>query len=208
MAPRAKVVDDDAAFDATAPARRVSIILRGDTALMFNRQLHVPAKDLSDEEVAKMKLHLTDKGKPCLPTANLIECWIAAGNNVQYRGMSNFTRGNPPMRKTKVTSFLSIEEEVLLIKPEKWEIDKRPFNAHQTTGAPKRPDEGSIRPIFPRGWTVTFTLAYETYDPNYTEAKARAIIALAGKSIGLGSYRITNGGYFGKYSIAQWKPLK
>lgn len=188
--------------------KTVSVSIIGATPLMFNRQSVKPlSKDMSAERVAASKLHTDDKGKPCIPKLLLMRSLIGAGRYVQYHKMRNFTSGKAPNLSSIVTSCVDIREERCLISPGKWEVDQQPFNAHNGDKI-SRPTEGSIRPRFPHGWKVSFTLDYDTDDEHITEEKVRKLVETAGKKIGLGSYRVENTGWYGKYTIMEWKRKK
>ncbi len=186
----------------------VAVTLRGSTPLLFNKQLQKQlSKDMDPKKVAELKLHLDAKGKPCIPKLLLMRCFIGSGRYVQYHKMRNFTSGKEPNLSSIVTSCIDIHEETCAILPSTWEVDQQPFNAHNGPSV-TRPTEGSIRPCFPRGWKVSFTLEYDTDDEHITEEKIRKLVDTAGKKIGLGSYRVENTGWYGKFLIEEWKPKK
>ena len=185
----------------------VQVTLTGSTPLMFNRQISpAPSKDIDPKKLAAMKLHVDLKGKPCMPKILLMRGFIGGGRYIQYKGVVNFTKGNAPKLTSIVTSCMDIEEEYCPITPSTWELDAQPFNAHSDK-AVTRPGD-AIRPRFPRGWKISFTLAYDTDDRLITEEKIRAIVETTGKKIGLGSYRVENTGWYGKFTITEWKPMK
>ena len=185
----------------------VAVTLRGDTALMFNKeQESEPSRDIDPRKLAAKKLHVDGKGKPCIPKLLLMRALIGAGIYVQYHKMRNFTSGKPPNLSSIVTSCVDIVEDHCVISPSTWEVDQQPHNAH-TAGKVSRPRGGAVRPRFPRGWSVSFTLEYDTDDPKITEAKVRQLLETAGKKVGIGSYRVENTGWYGKFKVGAWKPL-
>lgn len=186
----------------------VAVTLVGDTPLLFNRQpAKAPSKDIEPKEVAKLKLHVDEKGKPCVPKLLLIRGFISGGRYVQYSGKQKFTSGKPPSLSSLVTSVIDVVEDYCSISPATWEVDQQPFNAHGGKTV-TRPAEGAIRPRFPRGWRVSFTLEYDTDDPKVTEEKVREIVGTTGKKIGLGSYRVENTGWYGKFTVETWEHVK
>lgn len=188
--------------------KTVSVSLVGATPLMFNKQSEKPlSRDLDAKKVAESKMHRDAKGRPCIPKLLLMRSLIGAGRYVTYHKMRNFTSGKEPNLSTIVTSCIDIREDLCLISPGKWEIDQQPFNAHNGDKV-SRPTEGAIRPRFPSGWRVSFTLDYDTSDEHITEEKIRKLVETAGKKIGLGSYRVENTGWYGKFIVAEWRRKK
>jgi hypothetical protein len=68
--------------------------------------------------------------------------------------------------------------------------------------------KGAIAVVRPRWdrWSLEFTLVID--DSIVPTELVQDMLADAGKRSGIGSFRVSNSGFFGQFQIAEWKPLK
>ncbi len=192
----------------------VKITCRGTTPLLMNRidddtllNLRRPggkkAKTRERPELprdeATTKVYTLQDGKPYLPTENLLSCLIAAGQFVRLDGKRQVSSA----KSTTLPGFLSLEEQTLplFVHPERvapeWETDIRPG---------RNPNGGEmvclVRPRFD-AWAFDVTAAVDLDEIGM--AIVRQLFDTAGKRIGLGDFRPSRKGPFGKFQIVHWE---
>ena len=100
--------------------------------------------------------------------------------------------------------ILSVEpEKIFNFKPQKWVIDERVGNNPNTgKGGNKVIIE---RPKF-EDWEAEFVIRVDTSD--ISSEKLREVVEFAGNYVGIGSYRPSKGGKFGRFKIVKWEVLE
>lgn len=95
---------------------------------------------------------------------------------------------------------ISVDELHLAIDPQRWTLDAR----RSGTGFGKT---GTMlyRPRFDE-WRVSGHLTYD--EAHLSEEQVRALVDNAGQYIGLGAWRVQNGGPYGKFIVAVWKEME
>lgn len=139
------------------------------------------------------KLYYGD-GKPVIPQPNLFRCLIDAGQFFKA-GKSKITT----QKSSLVPAAMSIEEIAIPIESKDgWTVDSRSVVIPSTGGRIM-----CHRPCF-NDWTLTFTLQYDT--DMFSEKLVRDIVDAAGKKIGLGDFRPSRKGPYGKFNVTKWEP--
>ncbi|OGY89750.1 MAG: hypothetical protein A3B30_03620 [Candidatus Komeilibacteria bacterium RIFCSPLOWO2_01_FULL_52_15] len=199
--------------DATAPKtdkiRIVKITCVSKTPYLMNpmtleqleglrkRQRSQPRTDITQEQDAQRKVCTNPAtGKYGFPADNLLACLVNAGRKVKTGKMQLSTA-----KDSIVPSILELEEEFLEFPPtcQEWKVDvKRGRN----------PKDGVavciVRPKFNRwGFQVTVRIL----DSEIHMETVRKLFEVAGTKAGLGDFRPTCRGRFGKFAVARWEAL-
>lgn len=143
-------------------------------------------------EQAEGKLYLGINGKPMIPSPNVFSCIIAAG--------TFFKAGKSKITTQKTSLIPACVEigaaEIPIISVEPWVVDTRAVRIPSTGGRIL-----AHRPMF-HDWKLCFDL---DLDDSFIAAKLfREIIDAAGKRIGLGDFRPSCKGPFGKFVVTSW----
>lgn len=191
----------------------ITVTCRGVTPLLMNRippetleQVRTKAKKPKTaqrpavpRDEAIPKLYLTEEGAPYIPTENLLSCLVAAGQSVRLDGKRQVSTA----KSTVLPAFLSLEERFLPLfvygaeaAPD-WEVDMRPG---------RNPNGGElvclVRPRFDQwAFRVTATVDLDEVGVNI----ARDLFDIAGKRIGLGDFRPSRKGLYGKFCVVGWE---
>ncbi|TXH13185.1 MAG: hypothetical protein E6R03_11755 [Hyphomicrobiaceae bacterium] len=155
-------------------------------------------------EQAAARLYMTEEEipRPYVPSANLFANLVAAGSHVKV-GRSKLTT----MKSSLVPAALEISEMALPILvpgsatelPAPYEIDSRGVVIPATGGRVM-----CHRPIFHQ-WQLRLTLVYDA--AMFDESVVRDLFDIGGSKIGLGDFRPSRKGPFGKFLITSWKPV-
>lgn len=142
-------------------------------------------RDSVQERAAKKVYYGKVSGKPIIPKALLDACFKASAEALKIK---------EPFACMEVH-----EEEVEIISSGPWEIDKRSAVNPHTKG---RIDV--VRPIW-YDWRLSFTLAYDEEIISLIEL--RNVVDHAGVKKGIGSFRPSKKGGFGKFKVVEWENL-
>lgn len=153
-------------------------------------------RDISQADEAFGKIYLDETKKPGIPVENLFSCLVNAGRMVKIdarRSMSTATSTLLPM-------FMSLEEQFLPFHGEpKHEIDLR---------RGRNPKDGVmvalVRPKF-RSWS--FDVTVEINDKLINVEHIRRLFDTAGTAMGLGDFRPSCKGQFGRFKVTEWEVL-
>jgi hypothetical protein len=191
----------------------ITVTCRGVTPLLMNRippetleQVRTKAKKPKTaqrpavpRDEAIPKLYVTEEGNPYIPTENLLSCLVAAGQSVRLDGKRQVSTA----KSTVLPAFLSLEERFLPLfvhgsgaVPD-WEVDLR---------AGRNPNGGElvclVRPRFDEwAFRVTATVDLDEVGLNI----ARDLFDIAGKRVGLGDFRPSRKGMYGKFVVVGWE---
>jgi hypothetical protein len=143
-------------------------------------------------EQAQAKLYVDSKGKPVLPSPNVLACLVDAGKFLKA-GKSKISTN----RSSLVPAGISIAEIELPITPQKWECDSRAVVVPSTGGRIM-----AHRPRFDE-WSVSFTLDVD--GDLFSETVVRELLDLGGKRVGIGDFRPARRGPFGRFVVVSWK---
>lgn len=142
-------------------------------------------------EQATPKAYADTSGALYIPGPNIFSCIIAAGA-FHKSGKSKVTT----MKSSLIPAGLSIVELVCPVIASGWEVDSRSVVIPSTGGRimchRPRIDE----------WSVSFTIDLD--DSVFSPSFIRLVMDDAGKKIGLGDYRPSRKGPFGRFSVTKW----
>lgn len=145
------------------------------------------------KEQAESKLYIGHDGKPCIPQPNLFRCIIDAGTFFKA-GKSKVTT----QKSSLIPACLELVGiEIPLVSKEGWTVDTRAVRIPSTGGRIL-----CHRPTF-NDWQLRFTLSVDT---DLIGVKlVRELMDAAGKRIGLGDFRPSCKGPFGKFVVTSWR---
>lgn len=153
-----------------------------------NRKLIIERDDISKEDAVRAEFHsYNDKEGFFIPSEHLVGAFINGGAMVK----SKVGNGKKSM-KNIVAGMFSIREPKLRL-PKEYVIDKR--------SAVNRNVKARIIVIRPKWeqWKAKFTLIVD--NDTITKETVEQIIIYAGQYIGIGSFRPTNNGMFGRFKL-------
>lgn len=160
-----------------------------------NRKLIIERDDLSKEDQIRAEFHSyrDDKGF-YIPSDHIRGSLINAGAMVKSK-VGNARKS----MKNIVAGMFFIEEEKIRL-PKDYIIDKR--------SAVNKVVKARVICIRPRwnSWSANFTLIID--NDTITKDTISEIISNAGKFIGIGSFRPTNNGMFGRFNLISIKKIK
>ena len=157
----------------------------------------------STRDEAEPKLYKSKKGELYLPTENIFSRLVAAGQMVRLDGKRQVSTA----KSTILPAFLTLlDPYVPLLDPDNlkktpaWEVDMRQG---------RNPNSGDaiciVRPRFDR-WA--FRLSCEMDENEISENVIRELFDKAGSRIGLGDFRPSRKGPFGRWVINSWERTK
>jgi hypothetical protein len=183
----------------------INVQIEGSTPLLMNRfsgeaELELSAghrptkkKKMTPREEAERSAYMDHKtGELYFPGTNLLACFIEAGKFFKI-GKNKVTTTSG----TLLTGGLTVEELVCPFNTKKFEVDSRRVVNPSTRGAVLR-HRARLD-----SWKLGFTLDVdeEIFDVDLI----RNIVDAAGKRVGIGDYRPTKKGTFGKFKVVGWE---
>jgi len=160
-----------------------------------NRKLIIERDDVAKEDQVRAEFHsYSDKEGFYIPSDHIRGALINAGAMVKSK-VGNSRKS----MKNIVAGMFFIEEEKLRL-PKEYEIDKR--------SAVNRNIKARIICIRPKWnkWKAKFTLMVD--NDTITIETIKEIVNNAGQFIGVGSFRPTNNGMFGRFKLNSIKAMK
>jgi len=144
-------------------------------------------------EIAESKLYIGLGGKPTIPQPNLVRC-LVDGGQFHKVGKKQLTTA----KSSVLYSCFDIEgAEIEIRHSQPWKVDTRAVRIPSTGGRIL-----AHRPMFD-DWSLAFVA---TLDLNIlTEKLLRDVIDDAGSRVGLGDFRPSTKGPFGKFKVTQWR---
>lgn len=160
-----------------------------------SRAVAPAARRGTPREIAEKALYTDNTGKLIWPAENLLACITAAGV---------FHKAGRKQITTAVSSLVpagvAVLEALLPFNTQEWEVDSRRIVNQSTRGAAI-----AHRPRLDR-WALPFTL--EVDETMFDPSLVRELLDTAGKKIGLGAYRPSRKGPFGRFVVTLWKEEK
>lgn len=185
---------------------RIEITVEGTTPLICNRFTDAAAESSSagsrgasaaadrgtPQAIAASKLYIGLNGRPMIPQPNLMRC-IIDGGRFHKVGKSQVTT----QKSSMMFSCLDVEgAEIEIQHREPWKVDTRAVRIPSTGGRIL-----AHRPVFD-DWRLTFEVVL---DESILGPKLfRGIVDDSGKRIGLGDFRPSCKGPFGKFVVTAW----
>jgi len=143
-------------------------------------------------EIAESKLYLGLDGRPMIPQPNLLRC-LVEGGRFHKIGRAQVTTKNSSM----LFSCLMIEAAEIPIQHEQpWKVDTRAVRIPATGGRIL-----AHRPMFD-DWKLSFEVHLDTSIVGVQ--LFRRIVDDAGSRIGLGDYRPSSKGPYGRFVCTRW----
>lgn len=186
---------------------KIDIRLTGITPLICNKFTDKAAMDASNStrssasardrgtplEQASEKIYTGLDGNPVIPQPNLLRCLIDGGQFYKV-GKSQVTTSS----KSMLFGAFDIEgAEIAIMHNQPWTVDTRAVVIPSTKGRIL-----AHRPRFD-DWALEFTASLDT--SIITAKLLRSIIDDAGSRIGLGDFRPSKKGPYGRFRVDGWK---
>lgn len=184
---------------------RIKCTLEGISPLLCNRFTEAAQEKVSrnstvtfqgqrgtSREQAEPKLYLDAKGRPVLPTVNLMACLVEAGRFIKS-GKSKLST----MRTSLVPAGIAFDALEMLLTPRKWDVDSRPVVIPSTSGRII-----CHRPRFD-AWRISPEIVVD--ETLFSMAVVRELVDIGGQRIGLGDFRPSRRGPFGRFKVVEWK---
>jgi len=189
---------------------KIEIRIEGTTPLICNRFTDEAAESATNgtrgsaaaadrgtpQEIAEKKLYIGLEGKPMIPQPNLLRC-LVDGGKFHKAGKTQITT----TKSSHLYGCLDIEgAEIALIHKQPWKVDTRAVRIPSTGGRIL-----AHRPCFD-DWALEFTVDLDTsiVGPKLL----RMIVDDAGKRIGLGDFRPSTKGPFGRFVVTKWNVVE
>lgn len=160
-----------------------------------NRKLIIERDDVAKEDQIRAEFHAYRDNKGFyIPSEQIRGSLIGAGAMIKSK-VGNSRKS----MKNIVAGMFMIEEEKIPL-PKQYEIDKR--------SAVNRNIKARVICIRPKweAWSGEFTLLVD--NDTITNETVKEIIENAGQYIGIGSFRPTNNGMFGRYKLEKLEEIK
>lgn len=152
--------------------------------------------DVAKEDAVRAEFHCyRNNNKKCfIPAEQIKGCLIGGGNYVKGK-----VGGKTKSMKSIVAGMFQVMPEQILI-PDYDEVDKR--------SAVNRNIKARVICIRPKWskWSAEFTLLVD--NDTITEETIKGIIENAGQYCGIGSFRPTNNGMFGRFILKSFSKIK
>jgi hypothetical protein len=183
---------------------QVNVTIQGITPLLMNRfteenevavssgtRASIKGSKGTPREQAEKKAYRDKDGLLYIPGPNIFSCLVAAGTFHKAGRVKVTTQ-----KSSLVPAGLNIVELVCSLGTKVWEVDSRSVVIPATGGR--------IMAHRPRldEWSTSFTLDVdeEMFAPNFV----RLLVDDAGKKVGLGDYRPSRKGPFGRFVVSSW----
>jgi len=179
-----------------------NVTIEGTSPLLMNRpsmligDISKDRKPLSDnyKTQAEEKLYLNDKGKLYQPSTHIYGALIEAGKHKKVVGKGKATY-------SKVVGYaVQIEPYEIEHKKQKWEV----FTCLAVNPNTKGRNPLS-RPML-REWELDFVITFD--DTEIQPSIMKELLDIAGRVVGIGDWRPTKKGFYGKFQVTKWKEAK
>lgn len=184
---------------------QVKVTIKGLTPLLMNRfteesevavssgtRVSIRSHSGTPREYAEKKAYKDDSGNLYIPGANIFSCLVAAGAFHKV-GRNKLTTH----KSSLVPAGISVLDLICPLTPSKWEVDSRSVVIPATGGRVM-----CHRPRLDE-WETTFSLDVDT--EMFSDGFVRILVADAGRKIGLGDFRPSRKGPFGRFSVTGWE---
>ena len=183
----------------------IRVTIEGLTPLLMNRfteaaeiavssgtRASIKGSKGTPREQAAPKAYADTDGNLYLPGPNIFSCIIAAGA-FHKAGKSKVTT----MKSSLIPAGITVRELVCPLNTKEWEVDSRSVVIPSTGGRVM-----CHRPRIDH-WSTSFTLEVDTemFAPNFV----RLLVDDAGKKVGLGDFRPSRKGPFGRFVVTNWQ---
>lgn len=138
-------------------------------------------------------LYQDEEGKLVQPATHLIASLKKAGAKFQIPGQGKLT-----FKNLMGSGAVIIEPDMILHENQKWEIDRRPVVIR--SGA-QRSRIVRSRPML-KEWALVFNIEYD--EDEIPKSVLNEVLVYAGKRVGIGDFRPSVGGSFGRFIVTQF----
>ena len=170
---------------------KIKVKIKGKSPLLMNKfvveasnartkKIYVP------EDEAEKKTYRNSDGELCLPNTHFKASMIKAGTDFKMKGMKTY--------KEYIKSGVFIEEELIKLEPQEYEIHEEPV----VIGSAR---VMSWRPKFVE-WSCVFIINIE--DDMINQSALKDILEAAGKYKGVGDHRPE----YGRFVVEEYKVVK
>lgn len=142
-------------------------------------------------EQAEPKRYSDAQGNLYIPGANVFSCLVAAGIFIKV-GRSKLTT----QKSSLVPAGLMVDDLICSLGTKDWEVDSRSVVIPATGGRIM-----CHRPRIDQ-WSLTFNLDVD--EEMFSPDLVRQLVDAAGKKVGLGDWRPSRKGPFGRFVVDQW----
>lgn len=183
--------------------RKFNVTIKGITPLLMNRPTEMigeKSKDVKREtstsrEIAELKLYELE-GKLYQPATHLQGALVEAGKHKKMLG-----KGSSRANYSKVCGYaVQIEPFEIIHKKQKWDVFSI-LSVNPTTKGRNM----LHRPIL-KEWEIDFEVVFE--DNSIEPEVMKELFDIAGKIVGIGDWRPSKKGRFGKFQVTNWKEIK
>lgn len=149
-------------------------------------------------EAAESKVIRNEKGDVGIPAEYLLAALVTAGRHVKYDARKNFSTSDASL----VPAFVFLEDMFYPFKDQeqKWVVDKR---RGVLDNGGKKVAVCIVRPRID-AWEFDVTASFADIDAS----KVRQLFEYAGKVAGLGDFRPSCQGPFGRFTISKWEVVE
>jgi len=147
-------------------------------------------KNYKDE--TEKALYRDPSGKVYVPSSQIHGCLIGAGRQLQVVGKGKATYGK------LFGAFVMIEPAVLTIKPQKYTVDERPVVVQKARIIRYRPKWEQ--------WSLEFDVVI--MDEDIASEVVKQALDNGGRYVGIGDFRPSKGGSFGRFQVTEFKEIK
>lgn len=183
----------------------INATIRGLSPLLLNRfteenevavssgtRVSIRANGLAPREMAESKLYRDKDGNCYIPGSMIFACLIGAGT-FHKTGNKKLTT----QKDSLIPAGMAINELICPLQSSGWEVDSRAVVIPKTGGRIM-----AHRPRFDE-WQCSFVL--EVDEAMFNEKTVRLLADDAGKKVGLGDFRPSRKGPFGRFSVVGWE---
>lgn len=150
-------------------------------------------------ELAEKRVYRTQEGVCYIPSEHFVGSFVTAS--------SDWKRADSARKSYKsiAASIFRLNEAASLLRDKKnkelkdYEVDVRSAVNHKAGRV------AVCRPRFDE-WNANFHVTIDT--DVMDEKTAQEIFEKAGRTVGIGSYRVGRGGCYGQYAITEWRQIK
>lgn len=185
----------------------IKCVIEGQTPLLCNRfheaaqlktangssAVHI-GKQPTPREQAELKVYRDSNGKAIIPSTNVMRAIVDAGAFIKL-GKTKVTTA----KSSIVPAGVAIQELELPLTPQSFEVDSRAVVIPATGGRVM-----AHRARFDQ-WKLSMTLDIDT--ELFSDKSVRELVDIAGKRVGLGDFRPSRKGPFGRFHVVSWKTV-
>lgn len=137
-------------------------------------------------------LYRDEKGALVQPSIHLIAALKKAGAKFQIPGQGKLT-----FKNLMGSGAVIIEPDMIPHENQKWEVDRRPVVVQRARIVRSRP--------MLKEWALVFNIEYD--EDEIPKSVLNELLVYAGKRVGIGDFRPSVGGSFGRFMVTQFNDM-